>query len=478
MNSIIPVILCGGSGTRLWPLSRDSYPKQYLSLLTDDKKSLLQKTQERIKNFKEARNPILVCSEDQRFLVAEQMREINIDPLSILLEPIKKNTAPAITLAALKALQEENDPILLILSSDHNIRDEEKFVEVLKNALPHTNNQKLVTFGVVPTSAETGFGYIEAERSFSKKTIEGLKIKKFIEKPNQEKANKLFLDKKFTWNSGIFMFKAKTIIEEIKLFAPKIFECCQRAIEFSENDLDFQRLDKNSFARCPNQSIDKAIMEKTSKGIVVPLDVGWSDIGSWSSVWENSVKDLNGNAIKGKVISEQNENCYLRGESRLLVGIGLKNLFVIETRDAILVAEKNYSQNIKNIVQKLKKEGIKEGKSHRKIYRPWGNYLSLVNDNKWQVKIIEVLPGERLSLQMHHHRSEHWVVVQGTADVEIDDKKIKLYENQSTFIPLGSKHRLSNYGDIKLQIIEIQTGSYISEDDIERFDDKYGRLIE
>ncbi len=477
MNSIIPVILCGGSGTRLWPLSRDSYPKQYLSLLTDDKKSLLQKTQERINNFKEAGNPILVCSEDQRFLVAEQMREINIDPLSILLEPLKKNTAPAVTLAAIKALQKEKDPILLILSSDHNIKDEEKFVEVLKNALTHTNNEKLVTFGVVPTSAETGFGYIEAERSFRKKTIEGLKIKKFIEKPNQEKANRLFLDKKFTWNSGIFMFKAKTIIEEIKLFAPEIFECCQRAIEFSKNDLDFQRLDKNSFVQCPNNSFDKAIMEKTSKGIVLPLDVGWSDIGSWSSVWENSAKDKNGNVLKGKIISEQNEDCYLRGESRLLVGLGLKNLFVIETSDAVLVAEKNYSQNIKNIVQKLKKKGIQEGKSHKKIYRPWGNYLSLVNDKKWQVKIIEVLPGERLSLQMHHHRSEHWVVVRGIADVEIDDKKIKLYENQSTFIPLGSKHRLSNSGDIKLQIIEIQTGSYISEDDIERFDDKYGRLI-
>ena len=476
MNRVIPVILCGGSGSRLWPLSRETFPKQYLSLLTDSKKSLLQRTQERMNSFNEVTKPILVCGEEQRFLVAEQMREINVEPSSILLEPYKKNTAPAITLAALKALQQESDPTLLILSSDHHIKDEDKFIEVIKNGLTYSNEGHLVTFGVVPTSAETGFGYIKADRSFTKTKIEGLKIIKFIEKPDQEKANKLFVDKKFTWNSGIFMFKAKKLIEEIRLFAPNIFESCKKAIDLSKNDLDFQRLDKASFAKCPSESIDVAIMEKTSGGIVIPLDVGWSDIGSWYSVWENSERDESGNALKGKIISEQNKNCYLRSESRLLVGLGLKDLFVVETNDAVLVAEKSHSQNIKNIVQKLKSEGIPEGQSHKKIYRPWGNYLSLVEDKKWQVKIIEVKPGERLSLQMHHHRSEHWVVVKGTADVEIGNKKITLLENQSTFIPLRTKHRLSNFGDVKLQIIEIQTGSYISEDDIERFDDKYGRL--
>lgn len=476
MNTVIPVILCGGSGSRLWPLSRETFPKQYLSLLTDSKKSLLQRTQERINSFKEVKKPILVCSEEQRFIVAEQMREINVEPSSILLEPFKKNTAPAITLAALKALQQESDPTLLILSSDHHIKDENKFIEVIKNGISYSNEGHLVTFGVVPTSAETGFGYIKAERSFTKTKIEGFKIIKFIEKPDQEKANKLFVDKKFTWNSGIFMFKAKKIIEEIRLFAPNIFESCKKAIDLSKNDLDFQRLDKACFAKCPSESIDVAIMEKTSKGIVIPLDVGWSDIGSWYSVWKNSLKDESGNALKGKIVSEQNKNCYLRSESRLLVGIGLKDLFVVETRDAVLVAAKSNSQDIKKIVQKLKSEGIPEGQSHKKIYRPWGNYLPLVENNNWQVKIIEVKPGERLSLQMHHHRSEHWVVVKGTAEVEIDNKKLTLLENQSTFIPLGTKHRLSNFGNIKLQIIEIQTGSYISEDDIERFDDKYGRL--
>ena len=333
---------------------------------------------------------------------------------------------------------------------------------------------KLVTFGVVPKSPETGYGYIKSYKPFGSK-LEGFKIESFLEKPDKKTAQKLIKDKSYTWNSGIFMFKSKVIIEEINKFSPEILICCKNALNKSKIDLDFQRLDKDSFKECDNLSIDISVMEKTSRGIVIPLDVGWSDVGSWEVVWETSNKDHDGNYTEGKVILENTKNSFLRSENRLIVGIDLNNLIIVETRDAILISEKNSSQKVKNIVDHLKKNNIPEGINHSKVYRPWGHYLSVVESNRWQVKLIMVKPGEKLSLQMHHHRSEHWVVVSGTAKVELENTVKVLSENQSIYIPLGSKHRLTNPGKIALTLIEVQSGSYVGEDDIVRFEDSYGR---
>jgi len=471
---IIPLILCGGSGTRLWPLSRESYPKQFLSVKKGQKFTLLQETIKRISTLKNLKQPILVCNEEHRFIVAEQMRELNIKEFIILLEPFGRNTAPAITLAALKSLELEEDPILLVLSSDHEIKKNEQFLSVVDMGLKFAEMNKLVTFGVVPRSPEVGYGYIKSVKPFSSK-LEGLEIESFIEKPDQKTAKKLIKDDRYTWNSGIFMFKSKEIIQEINKFSPEILICCKNALNKSKLDLDFQRLDKASFKECDNLSIDIAVMEKTSRGIVIPLDVGWSDVGSWEVVWETSKKDNKGNFTDGNVILENTKNSYLRSENRLIVGIDLNELVVVETSDAILIADKKSSQKVKNIVNHLKNQNIPEGRSHTKVYRPWGHYLSVVESNRWQVKLIHVKPGEKLSLQMHHHRSEHWVVVSGTAKVEVDNKIEILSENQSVYIPLGSQHRLSNPGKIGLNLIEVQSGSYVGEDDIVRFEDIYGR---
>ncbi len=473
-TSIVPLILCGGSGTRLWPLSRESYPKQFLKIHKEDKLSLLQKTIKRITPLKNLTSPIIVCNEQNRFIVAEQMRELNIDNFIILLEPFGKNTAPAITCGALKSFEIEENPTLLVLSSDHEINNIDQFLTVIKMGLKYSQNNKLVTFGVVPTSPEIGYGYIKTRRPFGKK-LEGFEIDSFIEKPNKETAQELIKDNKCTWNSGMFMFKAKEIIKEINKFSPEILLCCKNALSKSIKDLDFQRLDKTSFKKCDDISIDIAVMEKTSEGIVIPLDVGWSDVGSWEVIWKNSNKDLDGNHLEGNVLLENTQNSYVRSEDRLVVGIDLNDLIIIETRDSILISNKKSSQKVKGIVNYLKKNKIPEGETHSKIYRPWGHYLSVVEDKRWKVKLIKVKPGEKLSLQMHHHRSEHWVVVNGTAKVEVDEKVLVLYENQSIYIPLGSKHRLSNPGKIDLSLIEVQSGSYVGEDDIVRFKDIYGR---
>ena len=475
LNPIVPVILCGGSGTRLWPLSRQSFPKQFLSLTSNNKDSLLQKTIERISTLKNISSPILICNEEHRFLVAEQMRGINIKNCSILLEPLGRNTAPAIAISALKALDKNDDPILLILSSDHEILNKEKFINTLNAGINYAKKEQLVTFGIVPTSPETGYGYIKAARPFTH-NLEGIDIKEFLEKPDLKKAKELIEDKRFTWNSGIFMFKAKTIIKEIEKFSPEIIKYCKESLKQSRNDLDFIRLEKISFEKCPNISIDCAVMEKTKKGTVLPLDANWNDIGSWQSVWEVSNKDKNGNFTKGKIIIKNTKNCYLSSEARLLVGIGLEDLIVVETNDAILVSNKSESQKVKEIVKILKDKKIPEGLKHSQIYRPWGHYKSIVEADRWQVKLIEVKSGEKLSLQMHHHRSEYWIIVRGTAEVEVDDKTKILTENESIYIPLGSKHRLTNPGKIPLALIEVQSGSYVGEDDIVRFEDKYGRL--
>ena len=471
---IYPVILCGGSGSRLWPLSRETYPKQFLSLNKEEKYSLLQKTIKRISTLKNLKKPILVCNEEHRFIVAEQMRELNIVDFIILLEPVGKNTAPAIILSALKSIEFEENPTLLVLSSDHEIKNIKQFLKVIDMGLKFAEMKKLVTFGIIPKSPETGYGYIKASKAFGDK-IEGLNIESFIEKPDKNMAQKLIKDNRYTWNSGMFMFKAKEIINEINKFSPEILLACRDAINKSKLDLDFQRLDKDSFKKCRDISIDVAVMEKTSRGIVIPLDAGWSDLGSWEVVWETSEKDQDGNYKEGMVVLDNIKNSYFRSDNRLIVGIDLEDLIVVETRDAILISNKKSSQKVKNAVNYLKKNNIPQGKTHKKGFRPWGHYLSVVEGNRWQVKLIHVKPGEKLSLQMHHHRSEHWVVVSGTARVEVDDKVSTLSENQSVYIPLGSKHRLSNPGKIDLTIIEVQSGSYVGEDDIVRFEDLYGR---
>ena len=475
-NILLPVILSGGCGTRLWPLSRESFPKQYLTVDPYYKKSFLQKTQLRLNGLKNLEDPFIICNEEHRFIAAEQMREINIKPKKILLEPFGRNTAPAVTLAALLALEEYSNPNLLILSADHEIKNIEKFLKVVEAGIDYSENDKLVTFGVIPKSPETGYGYIQADKPFDNEHLIASKIIKFTEKPNYETAKKFLNDRCFTWNSGIFLFKAKNILKEIKKFSPEILNYCKKSIDNKLFDLEFQRLDKRIFSECPNISIDYAVMEKTNKGVVLPMDVGWSDIGNWQSMWENSQKDINGNSVNGNVILEQTKNCLFKSENRLVVGLGVEDLIVVDTNDVILVANKNKSEEIKKIVNQLKENGISEGYEHKKIYRPWGHYISVLEESTWKVKVIIVKPGQKLSLQMHHHRSEHWIVVNGTANIEIDQQKITLHENQSSYIPLGSKHRLSNPGKIPLKLIEVQSGSYVGEDDIKRFEDNYGRV--
>ena len=476
-SKIIPIILCGGKGTRLWPVSRESYPKQFLALYGTNEKSLLQQTQERISSFEGLSNPIIICNEEHRFLVAEQMRNIGIKPRAIILETEGKNTAPAVALGALKVLEEEeDDALLLILSADHIIKDLNVFNKVIKKGCKYAQEDNLVTFGVIPSHPETGYGYIESEEVLNKAKITGSKIRQFIEKPNKELAEKLFDSNKFTWNSGMFIFKTKSILKELEKFAPEVIKHSRDSITNSKKDLDFIRIEKNSFSKCPNIPIDIAVMEKTKKGMVIPLDAGWSDIGNWDSLWENEDKDSSGNVIRGRVFNTGSEDCYIKSENRLLVTIGLKDIVLVETSDAILAAQKSELNNIKNILNKLDLQGFQEITTHRKIYRPWGSYTSLIENKNWLVKSIQVNPESKLSLQLHHHRAEHWIVVKGTARVEIDNKTFDLTENQSTFIPLGAKHRLSNPGKILLTIVEIQSGEYIGEDDIVRFEDAYGRV--
>ena len=475
-EKIIPVILCGGVGSRLWPLSRASFPKQYLKIGNDNTKTLLQNTFERIKKLENLDDPIIICNEEHRFIVAEQLREIGIKPKSILLEPFGKGTAPAIALAGIKAKEEGNDPLLLVLSSDHEIKSSENFLKSIRAGIKEVEKGRLVTFGVVPNKPETGYGYIQAMNNLDPISLKGSEIKRFFEKPDIELAKEFIKDNSFTWNSGIFLFQTNNILNQIRNFSPHIIHNCENALQKSKFDLDFQRINKDFFSNCENISIDIAVMEKTNLGTVIPLDAGWSDIGSWNKVWETSKKDLQNNYLEGNVLIKNSFDSLIKSESRLLVALGIKNLVVIETSDAILVANKDCSQNVKEIVSDLDKLNLNEGKEHKKIFRPWGNYISIAEDHNWKVKKITVKPYQSLSLQMHKHRAEHWIVVNGKAKVEIDQKTIILEANQSAYIPPRSRHRLSNNEDSLLVLIEVQSGNYLGEDDIFRYEDNYGRI--
>ncbi len=473
-RNLIPIILSGGVGSRLWPLSRSAFPKQYLRLDEETKNTLLQETYIRLKGLKNLNNPIIVCNEEQRFIAAEQMRQIKVEPIKILLEPFGRNTAPAITMAALIASEIENDPILLILSADHKIKNKDSFKKAIEEGVIFAENGRLVAFGIQPNTPETGYGYIESEKEITDKSRFS-NIKRFIEKPTKDIAKKFIKNKYFSWNSGIFLFKASTILNELLKYEPDIFDICKKSLKNSSLDLNFRRIDKTFFNSCPNKSIDVAVMEKTNLGTVVKLDAGWDDLGSWKSVWENSKKDQNQNSLKGKTFIKDVKNSYLRSENRLLVGFGLDNLVVIETDDTVLVANKDSLNSMKDLIVELERENFEEIKINKRVHRPWGHFTSLIKEENWQVKRLIINSGESLSLQKHNFRAENWIVVKGIAKVEIDEKIYFLNPNESIYIPKGAKHRLSNTYKKTLEIIEVQIGSYLGEDDIIRFKDKYKR---
>ena len=476
---IIPIILAGGTGSRLWPLSRKSFPKQFLNLLESDEYTMLQKTYKRIENLEKISKPIVICNEEHRFIVAHQMKEINIKPLEIILEPKGRNTTSAITIAALKALDifkgKNIEPILLILSSDHLIKDITTFHNAIKNSISTALKDNLIIFGVPPTYPSTGYGYIKSEEVLDQSKYTTSKVDQFIEKPDVKTARFLTKDKKYSWNSGMFVFKASSIIKELKSFLPLIVHNCEKSLEKSKKDLDFLRLEPNSFLKCDDVSIDVSVFEKTSKAFVIPLNCGWDDVGSWESLWRVAEKDLDGNSTFGKVLIKNTKNSLIKSESKLVVSIGLDNVLVVETRDSVLVAKKDCSQSLKEIVSLMKEKGFNEGQNHLKIFRPWGSFLTIEKGDTWQIKKIEVNPGASLSLQMHFHRSEHWVIAEGTAKIQIDDTEKIIGSNESVYIPLGVKHRLSNPTKLPLTLIEIQSGSYLGEDDIVRLKDEYNR---
>ena len=488
--AIYPVILSGGSGTRLWPLSREHYPKQLLCLVGDD--TLLQKTVRRLDGLDECAPPLLVCNDEHRFLVAEQLREISQQPLGILLEPVGRNTAPAATVAALALQERAQDALMLVMPADHLIADVSAFHRAVREGTDFARDGRLLTFGIVPTAPETGYGYIRrgkpmlappgldssgnrlpfAERDSRTAVHE---ISAFVEKPDGPTANRYFESGEYLWNSGMFLMRADAWLAEIGRLQPAMLASCRAALSGATQDLDFLRLDRTAFADCPSDSIDYAVMEKTDRAAVVPLDAKWSDIGTWSSLWEVSSQDADGNVTQGDVFIHDSRNALLIARHRMLAVVGVEDVIVVETPDAVLVADRHRAQEVRDVVSRLKQEKRTEHIMHRRVHRPWGSYEGVDAGERFQVKRLVVKPGASLSLQMHHHRAEHWVVVKGTARVVRGEERILLSENQSTYIPVGVKHRLENPGSIPLEIIEVQSGDYLGEDDIVRFEDHYNR---
>jgi mannose-1-phosphate guanylyltransferase/mannose-6-phosphate isomerase len=468
---LIPVILSGGSGTRLWPLSRKNLPKQFLALTGGG--TLFQQTVERTRTLTGIGAPIVVCSEEHRFLVAEQLRALQIEGASILLEPIPRNTAPAIALAAWQALAGDAGATLLVLPADHLIGDTRSFGEAVDKAIPIAEQGWLVTFGIRPDGPETGFGYIKRAESAGKS---GFRVERFVEKPSAAKAKEYVEAGDYEWNSGMFLFKARRYLEELQQHAPKMHAATKAAFDAAHADLDFVRVDEATFAASPNSSIDYAVMEKTARAAVVPVSCAWSDIGSWDALWAASQRDADGNRLEGDVIAIDSRNCFVRGtDRRLVAALGLEDIVIVDTPDAVLVAPRDRVQDVKRLVDKIKADGRQEHVFHRKVYRPWGSYDSIDMGERFQVKRITVKPGAALSLQKHHHRAEHWVIVSGTAEVTRNDEVFLVAENESTFLPLGAVHRLRNPGKVPLELIEVQSGSYLGEDDIVRLEDVYGR---
>lgn len=468
---LIPVILSGGSGTRLWPLSRKNLPKQFLALAGDE--TLFQQTVARTHSLAAVAPPIVVCSEEHRFLVAEQLRALKVGGATILLEPLPRNTAPAIALAAWQALAHDPDASLLVLPADHLIGDTARFVEAVGKAAPLADQDWLVTFGIRPQAPETGFGYIKRAEAIGDGAF---RVERFVEKPDATTA-KTYVDAgDYEWNSGMFLFRASRYLEELEHHAPAMHAASKAAFDAAKADLDFVRIDKDAFAASPDNSIDYAVMEKTTRAAVVPVACAWSDIGSWDALWAASEHDGNGNRLEGDVIALDSRNCFVRGtDRRLVAALGLEDIVIVDTPDAVLVAPRARVQEVKRLVDRIKSDGRQEHLFHRKVYRPWGSYDSIDMGERFQVKRITVKPGAALSLQKHHHRAEHWVIVSGTAEVTRNEEVFLLAENQSTFLPLGAVHRLRNPGKVPLELIEVQSGSYLGEDDIVRLEDVYGR---
>ncbi len=474
---IVPVILSGGAGTRLWPLSRELYPKQLLPLVGE--RTMLQETVLRLEGLADLGAPLVVCNDAHRFMVAEQLREVEQAAETVILEPVGRNTAPAVAVAALQAMADGSDPLLLVLAADHVIRDAAALCAAVTDGVDAVQAGALLTFGIVPTAPETGYGYIrkgQSSASSPQLSVENIfDVREFVEKPDLATAEKYLASGDYYWNSGMFFFKASVYLAELEKAAPEMLAACRKAWQGRAADLDFTRLDAEAFASCPSDSIDYAVMEKTDRAVVIPLDAGWSDVGSWAALWEVGEADGQGNVSSGDVSEVACKDSYFYSGSRLVAGIGLENTIVVETADAVLVAAKDRVQEVKEIVSRLKTQNREEYLLHKRVNRPWGAYEGLDAGDGFLVKRITVTPGARLSLQSHQHRAEHWVVVRGVAEVTLENVVQTVEPNQSIYIPIGHKHRLANPGDQVLEIIEVQTGALLSEDDIERFDDQYGR---